>query len=665
MFRDDRSHAAPSAALLLAFALAAAPARGGASGSPSLLAWADQLQVNVTTALQQQDADPEALAAGGWLVVWKDQGLGAVLARTFDRDGTPRTDERTVVEGTVGSPEVARLDDGRFVVVWLSLVESPLHGLVTGVQGRFLTAAGQPVGSVFTVQTLSLPPRSADVAAADAGGFIVAWTSSDTSDVFVRRFGPTASPLEEAVPASSISGVQSDVNLCRLRGGRGHVLVWSSDTSTGGDGSGSSVQWRRLGPDGAFPAPEAQANDFVLGDQYRAKVAPTSDGGFAVTWESDPGPGLDLEAASVGAGNGIVLRLFDADGSPLAPEETLSENDGASTAFPTIATAPGGDLLVAWTLLGEILRSARHAPWPAGAIGAELRVDDFDAAVDLRHSRAVFDGNGDAAIVWQSAGASPGGDGSSTSVQLRPFTTGRVGRWKLDEGTGSTAGDSAGLVGDDAVLGAGDPIWSWGRPGSGALAFLGAGLADLSPSLDLDVSDPGVSIAAWLYLETPPSALPEAFASVLDAIEDNYVLYLDRAAAELRFKVTLANGASTRPGIAEADLPLRQWIHVAGTYAGDGSARIYLDGVERDLHTAASLIGPVRSVPAQVAAFGRNGVGDAYYFDGRIDEIEVWRRGLSPEEIEILRGRFLFGDGFERGDTLSWSQGFGAAASRF
>ena len=100
---------------------------------------------------------------------------------------------------------------------------------------------------------------------------------------------------------------------------------------------------------------------------------------------------------------------------------------------------------------------------------------------------------------------------------------------------------------------------------------------------------------------------------------------------------------------------MRRWFHVAGVYRGEGAASIYLDGVLADTHVNSDLNGPVRSSPVQVAAIGRDGVNDRYYFDGRIDDLEVWRRGLFDDEITLARGPWLFGDGFERGDTLDWS----------
>jgi hypothetical protein len=647
----------PLALLLLAAGIAAParPALAGGSPVPSALPWSPQRQVNVETAGNQEWPDVVARLDDGWTIAWEDAESGRIVVRNLARDGTPESAERTVASGPVRDPAIARLDDGRMVVAWLSEPPPLSLGLVNGIQARLLSSAGLPTGVVFDVAPLTVPPWNVDVAAADGGGFVVAWGTGGGRDIGVRRFAANGTPLEAPRDANTLSGEQFWVRLCRLAAGRGHLLVWTSDTSGGNDASDWSVQWRRLDAAGDFDGPEAQANEVVLGTQYVPDVAPTPDGGFAVVWESIPGPGLDGASAPLGLVDGIALRIFDRNGVATMAEQTVSAAGGEQALLPSIASGATGDLFLSWTTGGTEITGLRHAPWPQGAFGGEFPVDDFADAVAPVFVRLAADARGDFALVWQSQGASPGGDDDGRSIQMRPMTPGRVAAWTFEEGSGPFAADAAGLVADDAVLGAGDPVWSWGPPGLGALAFLGAGFADVSPSADLALSDPGVTIAAWIYLETPPSALPEPFASIYDAVEDNYVLYLDRAEGELRFKVTLANGATARPGIAEGDLPLRQWIHVAGVYAGDGAARIFLDGVERDVHPAANLVGPVRSVPAQVAALGRNGVGASGYFDGRVDALSVWRRGLTPAEIVLVRGPLLFADGFERGDALSWS----------
>ncbi len=630
------------------------------AAQPSALPYAPQSQVNTTTAGYQGSPAVAALGAAGWIALWVDQGGGgpAIRVRHLERDGTPASGEWTLSTApSTGSPELARLDDGRFVAVWPDHSAPLVEGNSPGIYARFLDSSGQPDGDLLTLYANNVTASDPDVEPGPGGGFVVSW--HDFQDVWVRRFDASGAPLGPEQMANTLAGIQQAPRLARLDGGGGHVVAWTSWTSAGTDDVGSSVQWRRLAATGAFIGPEVQANSFISGHQEMPDVAALPGGGFAMVWRSVPAQGARHSDAPEGdpIGDGIDLRFFDSAGAPRAPEETVSLDAGPSVVNPAIRRAPDGDLLLVWKVASDAVIARRTEPRPHGFIGGELTIDDFGAASGLEYPKAGFDAEGDFAVVWESYGASPGGDASDGSVQLRSFTIGRVAHWRFEEGSGPLAFDAAGLDPDDATIsGGGDPAWSWGRPGSGALAFAGDGFADVSPSFDLDITDAAVTLTAWVYLETLPSALAEPYASIYDAAEDNYVLYLDRDLAELRFKVTDSNGTAERPGIAQAMLPLRRWFHVAGVYRGDAAtASIYLDGQLADAHVNPSLVDPVRSIPAQIVAIGRDGLNDRYYFDGRVDEIEVWRRGLSQAEIALARGPWIFGDGFERGDTLGWS----------
>ena len=151
-----------------------------------------------------------------------------------------------------------------------------------------------------------------------------------------------------------------------------------------------------------------------------------------------------------------------------------------------------------------------------------------------------------------------------------------------------------------------------------------------SPSLNINGS--AVSLSLWTKLPYKPSGLPGPYAPLYDSETDNYVLYGDRGNNELRFKVTTSGGAE-RPGIPDADIIPDEWIHVAGVY--DGShAMIYLNGELKDSHP---LTGTVNT--GQVATMGKTG---STYFQGSIDQVEVYGRALSEAEImqifEYYRG---------------------------
>lgn len=625
---------------------------GAGAPPPSAIPYSGQSQINATTSGDQQRPAVSTLPGGGWVVSWweVDSGVEVVRCRVVSRGGQPMGPENTLDQGSAfGPPAIARLDDGRSIVVWRASVAGNW-----GVNGRFLTAEGAVTGGILSIRDASATPinPTVDVASAPGGGFVATWTNS--TSISVRRFDAVGSPLAAAQSADTLAGPFKDnPRIARLAGGGGHLVVWDSTLSAGSDTGSLSIQWRRLGLDGAFVGVERQANSFTTGNQVHPDVAPTTDGGFAILWSSSPGAPFSPDGEPLG--DGIDLRRFHADGTPRGPEATISTSGSPPAHDPVLSVGPDGDLVASWGEDGSI---AARRLGPSAAIGPVFQVDDYVLASDPAFPAVAVDEEGDLAFAWQSID-SPGGDFSGLSIQLRAFTAGRVAHWRFEEGSGELAFDTAGVYPDDAVLVGNGVDWSWGRPGRKAVTFAGTGFegwVDVSPSSELDIADDGVTVAAWVYLESMPSELFEPFGSIYDSAEDNYVLYLDKANEELRFKVTDADGTSERPGIPEAMLPYVRWFHVAGVYrAAAQAAEIYLDGVLVDIHPNANLGEPVRSVPAQVVAMGRDGSNDRYYFDGRIDEVEVWRRGLTPEEILLVRGGYLFGDGFERGSLIGWS----------
>jgi hypothetical protein len=92
----------------------------------------------------------------------------------------------------------------------------------------------------------------------------------------------------------------------------------------------------------------------------------------------------------------------------------------------------------------------------------------------------------------------------------------------------------------------------------------------------------------------------------------------------------MVSGPATGPGSAAADVGT--WHHVAGLW--DGTAwRLYRDGVL--LASVPSATGAV-TVPVIGWAVGARGNGAERYFDGQIDEVRIYRRGLTASEVAAL-----------------------------
>jgi hypothetical protein len=217
-------------------------------------------------------------------------------------------------------------------------------------------------------------------------------------------------------------------------------------------------------------------------------------------------------------------------------------------------------------------------------------------------------------------------DSMFTTTSPRGITMGRVAAYAFDEGTGLTSADLSGS-GNIATLRS--ATWTTkGRFGK-ALSFNGknnyvaAGVTGLP-----GVGDPK-TVACWLYLNGKTStaqsvvslANQAAHASVQHAYRGSQVGVLQFGDSWL---------------VAANAPPARTWHHFAYTFDGVQN-RFYVDG---ELTSSSNIIpgaGPV-------AAFeiGRWVAGSAY-FKGSIDEVVVYNRALSQEEIRAVMNTPLGG----------------------
>ncbi len=204
------------------------------------------------------------------------------------------------------------------------------------------------------------------------------------------------------------------------------------------------------------------------------------------------------------------------------------------------------------------------------------------------------------------------------------FLSNTIGAWDCDEGENTTLGDLSGNNNNATLMnGLG---WGEGRTANG-LSFDGVDdYAEVPTSASLDIGGDQVSISIWAKLDLLPTELPGAFGPMYDSETDNYVIYEDKGNNELRFKVTTSDGAA-RPGIPTSALVANKWIHIVGVYDGT-NAMIYLNGV---FIKSLPLTGTVNA--GQVATIGKSG---STYFKGALDNIQVFNKALTQDEINLL-----------------------------
>jgi len=216
---------------------------------------------------------------------------------------------------------------------------------------------------------------------------------------------------------------------------------------------------------------------------------------------------------------------------------------------------------------------------------------------------------------------------------------GLIGLWNFDEGSGAVAGDSSGNGLDGAISGA-----AWVSPGAdgagSALDFDGQGSNRVSLGT-FDVVGDGLTIAMWCKadnLDTPGND-PRLFSKAIGGNNDQhwFMISSGRQGSSKVFRFRLKTDgttgelkANTETGLIDLDV----WTHVAAVW--DGAAmRLYKNGEE-----VGSLEkgGTLSTNPDAKVSIGNQpeGIGGDRPWDGQIDDVRLYNRALSVDEISEL-----------------------------
>ena len=207
-----------------------------------------------------------------------------------------------------------------------------------------------------------------------------------------------------------------------------------------------------------------------------------------------------------------------------------------------------------------------------------------------------------------------------------------VAHWRMDEREGATSLDHAGSH-DGTLHG---PTREAGKLGR-ALRFDGEdSFVDTGA---WDVSGQALTICAWLRADTFThlSSYDARIVSKANGVqEDDHTWMLSSikvgGAARLRFR--LKTGGSTTTLIASGgDLTADRWIHAAAVYDGS-QMMLYRDGAPVG---STPKTGDITAEPGLSVWLGDNpsGAGDRP-FDGLLDDVRVYARALTPDEVAYL-----------------------------
>jgi hypothetical protein len=216
-----------------------------------------------------------------------------------------------------------------------------------------------------------------------------------------------------------------------------------------------------------------------------------------------------------------------------------------------------------------------------------------------------------------------GGQTTTVNLQLTEVPASEpesdlIGEWHFDEGSGTTAIDSSGNS-NDGTLKNMDPATAWVEGKNGyAVAFDATDdYIDCGNDDSLSIND-ALTIVAWVK----PDAIADAQTIVYGG-RTNYLL--DLYSNNLRFHPDTRYGKSSSNTFTYSP---GEWIQVSVTYSySTGQGTFYKDGESIGSFTNAQ-------TPAPYGNFMIGYYNPNLKFNGAIDEVKIYSRALTAEEIQ-------------------------------
>ncbi|RLJ10179.1 MAG: hypothetical protein DRP15_00895, partial [Candidatus Aenigmatarchaeota archaeon] len=229
-------------------------------------------------------------------------------------------------------------------------------------------------------------------------------------------------------------------------------------------------------------------------------------------------------------------------------------------------------------------------------------------------------------IIVGTVGALNGWYGGGGSIPEDTFTRGLVAYWSFDEGSGTTTYDASSNGNNGTIYGA---EWTKGKYGS-ALQFDVDGSDDYvdcgnDSSLDVANGTSPFTIEAWVYVNN---------CSAINFIVSKYSSYQFRIGGDDN-SLELFDANDWSYSSANYVCVENEWIHVVAVYNGSDSS-VYKNGVDVTEWGTEDNDWATSSVHLLV---GRESADWEGGFNGRIDEVRIYNRALSAEEIRYHYNR--------------------------
>jgi len=194
---------------------------------------------------------------------------------------------------------------------------------------------------------------------------------------------------------------------------------------------------------------------------------------------------------------------------------------------------------------------------------------------------------------------------------------------KFNEGSGSVAKDSSFYNNHGTIYGA---TWTDGKFGK-ALSFDGVDdyvkINSLTPIQNTSINK--FTFVAWVKYISDTGTVQQIFEGRTSTGE----IYIEGDFPTLNFVITDDSGTEHEISTSLTG-GLKVWYHIVGTYDGNVQ-RLFINGEE----VASASWSNTFTITTGIS-LGKDYEADVQYFNGIIDEVRIYNRALSEEEIKML-----------------------------
>lgn len=276
-----------------------------------------EFRANTTLPLDQGNPSVLGLPDGGWLVLWDSQNtdtpLQGIYGQRYNASGVATGGEFQLDSFTdfyQWYPNATLLADGGWVAIWMSYQQD---GSGQGIYGQRFDASGNSTGGEFRVNSTTASDQwFPSVAALDDGGWVVVWMSNEqdgsANGIYGQRYAANGTAVGGEFRVNTTADQDQSYPSVTAMADGGWMVAWGSLEQ---DGSGYGIYTQRFAANGTTYGPETLINTTTALDQRVPNIVGLADGSAVVTWESVGQDGS--ESGVIGRLLSLALQLAQPD----------------------------------------------------------------------------------------------------------------------------------------------------------------------------------------------------------------------------------------------------------------------------------------------------------------------------------------------------------------